>query len=305
MKKMTLFLLLVSIYGCLKAQAPADTFAYKEILDIPYLESEVVQVDSLQRLHLVLPEGVEQPPLLLWIGGGAWSFVDRNVEMNLARKFAREGIAVASVGHRLSRGLFKDSTRTHGVKHPVHIKDIAAAFKWLYDHAEEYGYSQDNLFVGGFSSGGHLSALLAMDDRYLEAHGLSVKDIRAVIPISGAYDINNYYSVFLNHEDPQTRTFADTHVKDVFGDTEADFTDASPTTYMDNLSIPMLLISDHDLYNYTKVFEEKLRESGYRDCQILHVFNFGHGGLWRDMSNSPDSQTRRIMIDFIRRNTSY
>lgn len=296
-----LLLMLASCYGYGNAQIPADTFNYQEIPDIPYLAPEAVEADSLQRLNLVLPEGVDQPPLLLWVGGGAWSFVDRHQEMNLARKFGREGIAVASVGHRLSRGLFRDSTRQHGVQHPAHIKDIAAAFKWLYDHADDYGYSQDKLFVGGFSSGAHLAALLAMDERYLSAHGLSAENIRAILPVAGAYDINRYHSVFLNHENPQTRTLADTHVKDVFGDTEADFTDASPTTYMDQLRIPMLLISEHDLYDYTKVFEEKIRESGYQDCQVLHVFNFGHAGLWRDISNAADSQARRIMADFIRR----
>lgn len=300
--KRIILLSFVFYCGSLHAQSPADTFTYKEIPDIPYLAPEDIVTDSLQCLNLVLPEGVEQAPLLLWVGGGAWSFVDRHVEMNLARKFAREGIAVASVGHRLSRGLFRDSTRAHGVQHPAHIKDIAAAFKWLYDHAEEYGYSQENLFVGGFSSGGQLSALLAMDGRYLAAHGLTAKHIKAIIPVAGAYDINHYHSVFLNSENPQTRALADTHVKDVFGSTEAGFTDASPTTYMDQLDSPMLLISERGSYDYTKIFEEKLRESAYQDCQVLHVFNFGHAALWRDMSNAPDSQARRVMIDFIRRN---
>ena len=299
-----LFLLLFTFwYGQIYGQVAADTLGYREISDISYLAPEDVVTDSLQRLNLVLPEGVSQPPLLVWIGGGAWSFVDRHVEMNLARKFAREGIAVAAVGHQLSKGLFRDSTRTQGVQHPAHIKDIAAAFRWLYDHADEYGYSQENLFVGGFSSGGHLAALLAMDDRYLAAHGLTTQEIKGIIPIAGAYDINHYQSVFLNNENPQTRKLADTHVKDVFGSTEADFIAASPTTYMDKLDVPMLLISERGSYDYTKLFEEKIRESGYQGCQILHVFNFGHAALWRDISNSPDSQTRRMMIDFIWRNT--
>ncbi len=207
--KKAILLLLLSFVAKLGAQNAIDTFSYKQILNIPYLAPEEVAVDSLQRLNLVLPEGVEEPPLLLWIGGGAWSFVDRYMEMNLARKFAREGIAVASVGHQLSRGLFRDSTRTYGVKHPAHIKDIAAAFKWLYDHAGEYGYSQDNIIVGGFSSGAHLAALLATDGRYLTAHGLNTGHIKAILPVAGAYDINHYYSVFFNNENPDTRAMAE------------------------------------------------------------------------------------------------
>ena len=118
------------------------------------------------------------------------------------------------------------------------------------------------------------------------------------------YDIDHYYSVFYNNENPTTRALADTHVKDVFGDSVAGFKEASPMTYLDQLKTPMLLISERGLYDYTKHFEEQIRTSGFEDCQILHVFNFNHGGLWRDISNAPNSQTRRIMIDFIKRETS-
>lgn len=298
MKKLLFILFAIASFS-LEAQVKKDTFAYQEILNLSYLAPEDVVIDSLQQLNLVLPKGVEQPPLMLWIGGGAWSFVNRHMEMNLARQFAKEGIAVASVGHRLSKGSFSPNAKKEGVKHPTHIQDVAAAFKWLREQADTYGYDKDNIFVSGFSSGGHLAALLAMDGRYLAQHKLSPADIKGIIPVAGAYDINDYYSVFLNHEDPNTRTMADTHVKDVFGDTEADFTDASPTTYMDQLDRPMLLISEGALYNYTNVFEEKIWDSEYRDCQILHVFNFGHAGLWRDLSNAPNSQTRNAMVDFI------
>ncbi len=300
MKQLILGLFMVKmimVYG-----QHADTLSYKEIQNLSYVPSEEIIVDSLQRLNLVIPKGVNQPPLLLWIGGGAWSFVDRNVEMDLARKFAREGIAVASVGHLLSKGTFATDTRNTGVKHPAHIHDIAAAFRWIKDHSEDYGYDSQNIFVGGFSSGAHLTALLGMDPTYLEKYNLNLSDVKGIIPIAGTYDIHHYYSVFANHENPDTRRLADTHVKDVFGDS-TNFTDASPVTYLEYLQIPMLLISERGLYDYTKVFEERIRESGFQDCQILHVFNFDHSGLWKDISHAPNSQTRNIMIDFIQRHS--
>ena len=300
-KILPIFFLIFAHLAC--AQEKVDTFSYTEHLNVSYLEPDEVKVDSLQKLNLVLPKGVEKPPLLIWIGGGAWSYVNRHVEMNLARKFAREGIAVASIGHRLSRGLFSSQPHPTGVKHPEHVKDLAAAFKWLYDHAETYGYNPNNLFVGGFSSGAHLSALLATDKRYLAAHGLSLKHIKAILPIAGAYDINHYYHHFAEHEQENVREMADTHVKDVFGDSEEDFIDASPSNYLENLSIPMLLVSDNGLFFYTKVFEEQLRNTEYRNCQIVHVFDFNHSELWKDISNAPNSQTRNIMLDFIRRHS--
>ena len=44
-----------------------------EFPDLAYLQPEAVEVDSLQRLNLVMPDGVDNPPILVWIGGGAWA----------------------------------------------------------------------------------------------------------------------------------------------------------------------------------------------------------------------------------------
>ena len=274
--------------------------SFVEFNDLSYLSPEQVEVDSLQRLNLVMPKNADKPPILLWIGGGAWSFVNRHMEMDLARKFAADGIAVAAVGHRLSKGAFNDTGRTSGYQHPAHIEDVAAAFKWLLEQAGEYGYDRNQIFVGGFSSGAHPAALLAMDARYLEKYQLSPELIRGIIPIGGTYDINHYYSVFKEHENPDRRPLAETHVMDVFGNDIEAFADASPVTYLDKLDTPMLLISESGLYNYTRLFEEQLRQSAYRNIQVVHIFDFDHAGLWRDISLAEYSQTRSLMIDFIK-----
>ena len=166
-----------------------DVEVYSDLL---YADEASAQNDSLQRLNLVLPKGKVRAPLLIWIGGGAWSYVDRNLEMDLAKHLARAGIAVASVGHRLSPAVWRDSSLNTGIQHPEHAKDIASALKWLFDQAPQYGYDRDNLFIGGYSSGGHLAALISLDRSYLKAEGLPANIIRGVIPISGAYDIVAY-----------------------------------------------------------------------------------------------------------------
>lgn len=274
-----------------------DLVAIEEINDLRYVEGE--NSDSLQMLNLVLPSKLDSFPLLIWIGGGAWSYGDRNMEMGIARKFAEKGIAVASVGHRLSPAIWKDSTLNTGIQHPKHIEDIAAAFSWLYDHASEYGYDKNNIFVGGYSSGGHLAALLSLDKQYLEKFGLSMKNIKGVIPIAGAYDISNYHQAFLNGS---RKELADLHVKAVFGDTEEDFSAASPTSFLDQISVPILLISENNSFNYTKIFEDKIRETDFRDFQVLHVHRLGHAGLWKNLA-ADNSVYRDFIIGFIKTET--
>jgi len=287
------FLLIIS-YG---QDAPYREFI--EINDLSYYSG--TDASLYHKLNLVMPKGKDNFPLLLWIGGGAWSYVDRNIEMDVARKFAREGIAVATVGHRLSPAVWKDSSLTTGIKHPEHIKDIARAFKWLNDNASKYGYSQTNIFVGGFSSGAHLTALLAMDDEYLKNVGCSIDQIRGIIPIAGTYDIPHYYKV-LSEGNP---ALANDHVKGVFGNTNEEFLDASPTSYIKGLKVPMLLISDKSTYKYTTFFEDKVRESGFKNFEVIHVQELGHGPLWKNLSFEEQSKYRDRIVEFIKNLTSH
>ena len=119
------------------AQGPTDPYPVQVIENLSYYGEGHALESDLTRLNLLLPEGIEQPPLLLWVGGGAWAYVDRQQEMNLCRRFAEQGLAVASVGHRLSPQLLRGEKSGEGVQHPAHVQDVARAFAWLHAHAAE------------------------------------------------------------------------------------------------------------------------------------------------------------------------
>lgn len=287
-----LFLLLSPAF----CQTPSG---HTEYTDLSYFQGEG-KADANQKLNLVLPKGVKDAPLLIWIGGGAWSYVDRNMEMDLARKVAKEGIAVASVGHRLSSAVWKDPSLNTGVKHPAHVEDVAMAVKWLLDKADEYGYSQEELIIGGFSSGAHLASLLSMDPRYLESWKLDTDLFKGLIPIGGTYDVPNYYQVFKESETQSH--LAKEHVQAVFGESQEGFLQASPISYMQNLKTPMLLMSDTNTANYCRIFEEAIQESGFDQVEV-HYAELGHGDLWRNMSYDEESNYRDLLIAFIKHQT--
>src|SRR5688500_14534763 len=60
---------------------------YTEIDRIAYYTGPDADT-SRQRLNLVIPKIANKPPLLIWVGGGAWSYVNPDMEMDLARKIA-------------------------------------------------------------------------------------------------------------------------------------------------------------------------------------------------------------------------
>ena len=289
MSKWIISLFFLIITGSLYAQE------VKVIEDLRYFESE--ENDPKHLLDLYLPADTQEAPMMLWIHGGAWAFGDRKKEKELAMQFVREGVAVAVASYRLSPGTWADPKFNTGIQHPEHIKDIARAFTWVHKHATEYGYSQNNLFVSGYSAGGHLSALLAADGQYLEAEGLSTEHIKGIIPIAGAYDISHYHQAHLLGNGPE---MAEKHVQAVFGDTEEDFAQASPTTFVQNLSTPIFLISERQSYDYTIVFEEAIKKAGIANAQFLHVRDFDHKGLYYNLAQASKSDYRDQILAFIK-----
>lgn len=215
--------------------------------------------------------------------------------MGICRKFAEQGIAVASVGHRLSPALIWEPKNEEGVKHPEHVKDIAQSIKWIYEHAEEYGYSQENIIVGGYSSGAHLAALVAMDGRHLRNIGLSPDVIKAIIPVAGGFDIPHYREAMII-EDPALEK---NHINVVFGDTHEEHVDSSPTTYIDSLKHPMLMISENYTYPFHKIFEEQLAERKYPKFETLNFHDESHGSLWMKMGREENNLCRKYILDYI------
>ena len=144
--------------------------------DLPYVEGGGAK----QRLDLYIPRGQKQFPVFVFLHGGGWITGDRSLYHALGNRLARAGVGVAIPSYRLMPIN----------PHPAQIEDAAAAFAWTRAHIAEYGGDPRRLYVGGHSSGGHLASLLALDQRYLQAHGLDASAIRGVVSMSGVYDVD-------------------------------------------------------------------------------------------------------------------
>lgn len=164
--------------------AQAKLFDVEVVRNVAYHDGK--DADKIRhRLDMYLPKGHKDYPVLFNVHGGAWIKGDKSgvfgVYNLLGRAFARHGIGMVSINYRLSPG----------VKHPEHLKDVARAFAWVHKNIGKHGGKHGELFLTGHSAGGHLVALLASDESYLKAHGLTLRDLKGVIPVSGVYTIPN------------------------------------------------------------------------------------------------------------------
>jgi acetyl esterase/lipase len=109
-------------------------------------------------LDLHLPAGSRNPPLVVYVHGGAWR---AGSKAEYPEFLVARGYAVASVE-------FRSSTDAH---FPADVQDIKAAIRFLRAKAREYGYRTDRIAIAGSSSGGHLAALVGTTNGLKDLEG--------------------------------------------------------------------------------------------------------------------------------------
>ncbi|MCC2636809.1 MAG: nlhH 2 [Moraxellaceae bacterium] len=101
---------------------------------------------------LYLPSNAGQRPVVLLLHGGAWQRGDKTSMSGTGKTLAGRGYAAFSINYRFAPG----ST------HPSQLQDMQQALRWLQQHASEYRLDMSRLAVWGYSAGGHLATLLAV-----------------------------------------------------------------------------------------------------------------------------------------------
>jgi arylformamidase len=246
--------------------------------------------DEKQRLDVYSPRDAKDAPIVVFFHRGEWCKGDKS-EVSYKPKFLNEnGVVFVSANYRLSPA----------VKHPAHIKDVAAAVRWVYDHAAEIGGSPNKIVLMGHSAGCHLVTLLTLDPRYLADVKLKPSDLRGVVAWSGgAYDLvakvkaGGTYGPF---------------IKQAFGDSQAVWRDASPMNHVgDAKPLPSFLFVSIvvDGKKDSKLAAEKLAGL-IRDAKGQATAKLIEGRTHRSANHligAPNDATGDILLEFVRQAT--
>ena len=106
-------------------------------------------------LDLHLPDGVENPPVVVFIHGGRW-FRNDSTQIELHNRVPMlldAGIAIASINYT-----FSDEAIW-----PAQLDDLRAAFDFVRENGDTYGYNADQIAAWGQSSGAHLALWAVFD----------------------------------------------------------------------------------------------------------------------------------------------
>jgi acetyl esterase/lipase len=238
--------------------------------DIDYTDGQSADANK-HKLDLYLPKGKTAAPVFFFIHGGAWRSGDRFQYLPLGNRFAREGILTVVPSYRLAPKY----------PHPAQIEDASAAFAWTVQHVSEYGGDTNRIYVGGHSAGGHLAALLALDERYLKAHRLSPNSIRGTIALSGVFN--------LAEGDAQAS---------VFGTNKQSRLDASPLFHVKKPAPPFLI--SYCQWDYptlpaqARAFQAALRKAGVT-AELLFVAHESHISEMISLTRDDDPMAKAIL----------
>ncbi|MDB5392493.1 MAG: Alpha/beta hydrolase fold-3 domain protein [Planctomycetaceae bacterium] len=232
-------------------------------------------------LDVYAPETGKDLPVMIWIHGGAWRIGDKSRLEEKPKVFNDKGFVFVSINYRLDPMVDYKGQGT----------DVAKAIRYVHDHAPEFHGAPDQIFLMGHSAGAHLAALVATNERYLEAEKLKLSAIKGVILLDGAaYDIPHqielaalpkmkemYRSVFTNNLEKQK--------------------DASPINHVSkDKGIPPFLIlyvaSRRDGKIQSEALGARLKDAGI-GAQVSPAENKTHATINREFGLAEDIPTKQ------------
>lgn len=131
-----------------------------------------------RRLDLYLPDSAPPgTPIVVFFYGGRWQTGRKEDFLFVAEAFVSRGFAVAVPDIRLYPE----------VRFPAFLEDAAKAVAWLQREGSRHGVTPNGpLVLAGHSSGAHVAAMLALDERWLAAAGALRP--AGLLGLAGPYD---------------------------------------------------------------------------------------------------------------------
>ena len=147
----------------------------------PYERQTNIRYGDLARqsLDVYVPSGASGRPTVIFWYGGMWTKGSKE-------QYRFVGAALANAGYV---AILPDYRLYPSVRFPEFVEDGALAVKWAREHASELGGDPRAIFIMGHSAGAHLTAMLALDERYLKEVGGDSSWIRGWIALSAPYEL--------------------------------------------------------------------------------------------------------------------
>ncbi len=229
------------------------------------------------KLDVAAPARGGPYPGVLLLHGGAWMMGGRGDLAGLLPAIAEKGYVVASASYRLAP------------KHPfpAQLDDARSAVRFLRDNAKTYNIDPDRVAVGGFSAGGHLALLLALNPPPATE---PTSAVTCAVSYFGPTDLS-LYAASPGVEDAYMVPFLGKACK-----TDPDvYKKASPINFASKAAPPVLMIHGTADVVVPVIHSERLLaklKSAGATAELLTVPGAGHGWGGKDADRAMGAAVR-------------
>ncbi|MEO7523744.1 MAG: alpha/beta hydrolase [Ferruginibacter sp.] len=212
---------------------------------ITYFKADSSKNIKAQKLNIFAARNKkEKQNVLIFIHGGNWNSGKKSLYNFLGSRMARKDILTVIIDYPLTpKATYKEMALV-----------CAASVKWVKENIADYGGNPDKIFISGHSAGGHLAALVSLDNEYFDSLGI-INPIKGTILIdAGALDMYTYLKKEgLDEGHTYLKTFTNDPVT---------WKKASPVYYLHNGMPPFLIYEGAKTYPFIKetneIFLDKL-----------------------------------------------
>jgi pectinesterase len=171
------------------------------------------------------------------IHGGGWNSGDRTMLYPMATELAANGYVAFTVDYRLSPE----------AKFPAAIFDLKYSVKWLKANAEKYNIDTNKIAILGCSAGGTLASFVGatINNSEFEPRDNSPDystSLQAIINIDGILDFT-HPAESGKDTDPENASVGKQWLGNSYKENPQIWIDASPLTYVNDKTPPMLFIN--------------------------------------------------------------
>ncbi|MFA1550528.1 alpha/beta hydrolase [Actinomadura chokoriensis] len=126
-------------------------------------------------------------PVFVFLHGGYWMALSRDVSSFMARALHERGVATVVPDYTLAPEASLEEI----------VRQVRAAVAWVHRQGREHGLDPERIVVGGSSAGGHLTGM-TMVGGWQDAFGVPEDVVKAAMPFSGLFDIRPITRIYVN-----------------------------------------------------------------------------------------------------------
>lgn len=278
-KRVAIYICTGGLVGCSPLDAVnvlTPSAAYVQHRDIQYAETEKSSLD----VYVPSANTTKARDVILFYYGGLWRKGAKEQYRFVADVYAALGYVV----------VIPDFRKYPDVDWTGMIADVAEAYRWTTEHIEGYGGNPSRIFLLGHSSGAHLAAMIAFDQKLREG----VASPCGFVGLSGPYDF---------------APIGDEDVREVFSSAH-DPRATQPITFASRGDPAALLLTGAEDETVepgnSARLADRLSQVGVQ-AQVISYPDVGHAGLLISLTpiNSKNASTVEDSVAFMRQRSCY